>query len=159
MTPDKENSVYQKVAHYCGYQERTYKEVQEKLRTWGVEKKSEEERIIQALKVDNFLSEERYVEAFIRGKCLGKQWGKRKIFDALTKKGLDQALIQKGLATIEPADYLQRLRYVADRKKKSLAGATSIQESQKLTNYLLQKGYEPDLVTQTIQELIVQQHH
>ncbi len=157
--PDKENPVYRKAAHYCGYQERTDKEVQEKLRTWGVEKKSEEERIIQALKADNFLSEERYVEAFINGKCLGKQWGKRKIFDALTKKGLDQALIQKGLATIEPADYLQRLRHLADRKKQSLAGATSIQERQKLTNYLLQKGYEPDLVTQTVQELIVQQHH
>jgi regulatory protein len=152
MTSDKKETAYQKAIRYCGYQERTGKEVQEKLRAWGVAQKEEEVRIIQALQEDNFLNEERYVEAFIRGKCLSKQWGKRKMFDALTKKGLDQVLIQKGLATLATAEYLQRLRYVADRKKQSLAGATSLQRKQKLTNYLLQKGYEPDLVLQTVQE-------
>ena len=152
MISDQEDIFYQKAAHYCGYQERTEKEVQGKLRTWGVEKK-EEERIIQTLKADHFLDEERYVEAFIRGKFLGKQWGKRKILDALTEKGLDQALIQKGIATIEPADYLQHLCYLAERKKQSLAGTPLIQARQKLMNYLLQKGYEPDLVIKTVQDL------
>ncbi len=152
MTSYKEGTIYQKAIRYCGYQERTEKEVQEKLRAWGVAQKEEEVRIIQALQEDNFLNEERYVEAFIRGKFLGKQWGKRKMFDVLTKKGVDSVLIQKGLATIETTDYLQHLRYVANRKKQSLAEASSIQGMQKLTNYLLQKGYEPDLVTQTVQE-------
>ena len=155
MPPDKENTIYKKAAHYCGYQERTEKEVQEKLRTWGVEQK-EGAHIIQTLKEDYFLDEERYVEAFIRGKFFGKKWGKRKLFAALTEKGLDQALIQKELSTIENADYLQNLRYVANRKKQSLARINSIQARQKLTNYLLQKGYEPDLVIQTVQKIIGQ---
>jgi regulatory protein len=153
MATDQEDVIYRKAARYCGYQERTEKEVQEKLRAWGVEQKSEEERIIKALRVNRFLDEERYVEAFIRGKFSGKQWGKRKLLAALGKKGLSQALIQQGLAAIETTDYLQTLHRVADRKKKSLAGATSIQKRQKLTNYLLQKGYEPDLVCQTVQEI------
>ena len=157
MATDQEDTLYRKAAHYCGYQERTEKEVQEKLCTWGVENK-ETARIIQALKANHFLDEERYVEAFIRGKFLGKQWGKRKLIAALTKKGLDPTLIQRGLAAIETTNYLQALRDVADRKEKSLAGATSIQKKQKLTNYLLQKGYEPDLVNQTVQDLVVQQH-
>jgi regulatory protein len=152
MISDKEDILYQKATHYCGYQERTEKEVRGKLRTWGVETKAEE-RIIQILKADHFLDEERYVEAFIRGKFLGKQWGKRKILDALTEKGLDQALIQKGIATIEPADYLRHLCYLAERKKQSLAGTPLIQARQKLMNYLLQKGYEPDLVIKTVQDL------
>jgi regulatory protein len=154
MVIDQEDILYRKAAHYCGYQERTEKEVQGKLCAWGVEQKSEEERIIQALKADHFLNEERYVEAFIRGKFLGKQWGKRKLLAALDKKGVDQALIQKGIASIETTDYLQTLRYVADRKKKSLAGEPSIQRRKKLMNYLLQKGYESDLVYQTVQELV-----
>jgi regulatory protein len=155
MTSDQERAVYNKAARYCGYQERTEKEVQEKLLAWGVESKEEEARIIQALQAENFLNEERYVEAFIRGKFLGKQWGKRKMFDALTKKGLDPALIHKGLATIEPTDYLQQLRYIADQKKQSLAGTSSMQARQKLTNYLLQKGYEPELIIQTVQGSMV----
>jgi regulatory protein len=150
MVIDQEDILYRKAAHYCGYQERTEKEVQGKLCAWGVEQKSEEERIIQALKADHFLN----VEAFIRGKFLGKQWGKRKLLAALDKKGVDQALIQKGIASIETTDYLQTLRYVADRKKKSLAGEPSIQRRKKLMNYLLQKGYESDLVYQTVQELV-----
>ena len=85
-----------------------------------------------------------------------KQWGKRKIKTALIEKGLNETMIQKGLAMIETTDYLQCLRYVANRKKKSLAGATAIQVRQKLTNHLLQKGYEPDLVRQIVQELTVQ---
>jgi len=72
VTNNQENTFYQKAAHYCGYQERTEKEVQEKLRAWGVAQK-EVEHMIQALKADHFLDEERYVEAFIRSKYLGKQ--------------------------------------------------------------------------------------
>jgi regulatory protein len=155
MIPDKEEILYQKAAHYCGYQERTEKEIQNKLRAWGVEKK-EAERVLQTLKEDHFLDEGRYVEAFIRGKFLGKKWGRRRIFAALTEKGLDQALVQQGIATIENADYLQSLRYVADRKKQTLSGVPSIQARKKLTNYLLQKGYEPDLVIKTVQDIIVQ---
>jgi len=71
---------------------------------------------------------------------------------------LGQTLIQKGLAAIATTDYLQTLGDVAERKEKSLAGATPIQKRQKLTNYLLQKGYEPDLVCQTVQALVAQQH-
>ena len=87
---------------------------------------------------------------------MDKKWGKRKLLAALTAKGLDRALIQKGLATIEPTDYLQRLRHVAERKKQTLTGANAMQTRQKLTNYLLQKGYEPDLVTQTVKEITTQ---
>lgn len=155
MTPDKESARYQKAARYCGYQERTEKEVQEKLRAWGVTQK-EAAHMMQTLKADNFLNEERYVKVFISGKSIDKKWGKRKLAASLTAKGLDQALIHKGLATIEPTDYLQRLRYVADKKKRTLAGATTMQAKQKLTNHLLQKGYEPDLVIQIVQEIIAQ---
>lgn len=156
MATGQEDILYQKASHYCSYQERTEKEVQEKLYVWGVTKKSETERIIQALKVNHFLDEERYVAAFIRGKFLGKQWGKRKIRTMLAKKGLDQTLIQKGFTIIADADYLQGLRHIAERKKQSLVGATQIQKQQKLIRYLLQKGYEPDLVHQVVQTTLTQ---
>jgi len=155
MISGKENELYQRAARYCGYQERTEKEMREKLRTWGATQK-EAAHTIQTLKAENFLDEERYVEAFISGKSVAKKWGKRKLSTALTMKGVDQALIHQGLAAIEPTAYLQRLRYVADKKKRTLTGATAAQLKQKLTNYLLQKGYEPDLVIQTIQDIIVQ---
>ena len=154
MGSDKENIFCQKAMYYCGYQERTEKEVHAKLRTWGVAQEKVV-HIIQILKAENFLNDERYVASFIRGKLRDKRWGKRKLLAVLTEKGLDPILIQEGLAAIEDMDYLQNLHYVADRKKRALVGVTSAQARQKLTNYLLQKGYEPDLVIQVVQETIV----
>jgi regulatory protein len=153
MALDRTDTIYQKAMRYCSYQERTEKEIQEKLRGWGVEDK-EGVHMIRALKVDRFLDEERYVAAFIRGQFLGKKWGKKKLVAALTSKGLDQILVRQGLAMIEDVDYVQSLRDVAERKRASLVGATPTQAKQKLMNYLLQKGYESELVIQTVQEII-----
>ena len=145
---------YEKAARYCSYQDRTEKEVRSKLRTLGVTQEAEVVQLIQALKTEKFLDEERYVASFVRGRLIGKQWGKRKIRLALVGKGVEPALIDKELAVIEDADYLQTLQEVATKKKQGLAGKSPRQDQQKLTNYLLQKGYEPDLVYQIAQELV-----
>ena len=156
MPSNQEDTHYQKAARYCAYRERTEQEVQEKLRAWGVEQ-NEATRIIRTLKKSRFLDEERYVAAFIRGKFITKKWGKRKLWIALMERGINQTLIQKGLATIEDADYIQSLYHVAEQKQRSLAGVASMQARQKLTNYLLQKGYEPDLVMPAVQGIITRQ--
>ena len=146
--------MYQKAARYCSYQERTEKEVRDKLRALGVQDLAAEEALVQALKADRFLDEARYVAAFVRGKLALKQWGKRKIRAALTQKGLDPALVQAGLATIAAADYRQALQTVAARKRAQLPGIHLRQDQQKLTHYLLQKGYEPELVHEVVQALL-----
>jgi regulatory protein len=154
MTPSEEKTVYQKAAHYCSYQERTEKEVREKLCTLGVESEVGINKIIQALKGECFLDEERYVAAFVRGKFFIKKWGKRKIRAALAKKELDQGLIQKGLEEIQDVDYRQTLYELAVQKQRQLARQHLSQDQQKLSNYLLQKGYEPDIVYQVVQRLL-----
>ena len=147
---------YQKAARYCSYQDRTEKEVRAKLSALGVTQETETEQLIQALKAKKLLDEERYVASFIRGRVVGKHWGKRKLQRALASQGVGATLIQKGLAALDDADYLRGLREVAERKKQALAGTPPQQEQQKLTNYLLQKGYEPALVDQTVQELVAE---
>lgn len=151
---NKKNNAYEKVVQYCGYQERTEQEVRNKLHALGVTQTREKDQFIRALKAENFLNEERYIEAFIRGKVLSRQWGKKKLLITLTNKGLDPTLIQKGLDALADTDYLQSLHKAADRKKRSLAGKDPVLYKQKLTHYLLQKGYEPELVYQVTQQSI-----
>jgi len=153
MATTKIQTVYSQIARYCSYQERTEKEVQVKLQALGITQAMEQHQLIQTLKNEKFLDDERYVASFIRGRLVHKYWGKRKLQLALASKGIDTALIQKGLAAINDDDYMQGLRKVAVCKIQALAGKDYKQ--QKLTNYLLQKGYEPDLVSQMVQELIV----
>lgn len=147
---------YEKAARYCSYQDRTEKEVRTKLHALGVTQAAEVTQLIQALKTEKFLDEERYVASFVRGRLIGKQWGKKKIRLALAGKGVESTLIDRELAAIEDADYLQTLREVATKKQQGLAGKDARQDRQKLTNYLLQKGYEYDLVYPTVQELIAE---
>ncbi len=154
MTPAEEKAIYQKAARYCSYQERTEKEVGEKLRTLGIACEVEATKIIQTLKVERFLSEERYVEAFVRGKFFAKKWGKRKLLTALSQKSLDQVLIQKGLDAINDVDYRQALYALANQRKQQLSGTNLGQNQQKLINYLLQKGYEPGLAWEAVQEVL-----
>ena len=155
---DTYQSAQQRAQRYCSYQERTETEVREKLRTWGIAQKSAADSIVQALKAACLLDEGRYIASFVRGKFFNKKWGQRKILYALTKKNLDQAPIQKGLALIEGADYERTLRCLAEQKNQSLATQDANQRQQKLMRYLLQKGYEPHLVQKTVQDILAAEH-
>lgn len=154
MAVTETHQAYEKAARYCGYQDRTEKEVRAKLHTLGITQEEEVVQLVETLKTERFLDEERYVSAFVRGRLIGKQWGKRKIQLALASKGIAPDLIYKELAAIEEADYLHTLQEIATRKKQTLTGEDPRQNKQKLTNYLLQKGYEPDLVYPIVQELV-----
>ena len=142
---------YPPVARYCSYQDRTKKEVRAKLQALGIVQATEQASFIQALKADRFLDEERYVASFIRARCPTKHWGKRKLQHALVSKGIADDLIQQGLAAIDDAVYWETLQALAARKKQTLPNEA--QQPQKLTQYLLQKGYEPDLVQPTVAAL------
>jgi regulatory protein len=143
-------SAKQKAIHYCSYQERTTAEVDKKLADWGLEPINRE-KLIQELQGARLLDEQRYIESFIRGRFVNKKWGKRKIYYELLKKQLNPVDIQRGLQHIEEADYLQTLGQLVIQKHKSLTTVQPALARQKITAYLLQKGYESDLIQQVMQ--------
>lgn len=67
------------------YQERSLFDVEQRLEAWGL-KKSRWDEVIDALLKDDFLNEERYIEAYVRGKFFSKKWGRNKIILGLKKK-------------------------------------------------------------------------
>ncbi len=150
-----QHPAYGPAARYCSYQERTEQEVHKKLATLGVPAE-EVEPLIEVLKAQRFLNEERYVEAFIQGKWGRKQWGKRKLKMALIGKGVAPTYIQQGLDSIDETAYRQVLQELADKKRASLQAYTHAEQQQKTTNYLLQRGYEPDLVYSTVQKSLLE---
>ena len=76
---------WQKIKHYCAYQERCHGEVRNKLYSFDLKKKNVED-IIARLIEEDYLNEERFALAFARGKFRMKRWGKEKIFFALKQK-------------------------------------------------------------------------
>ena len=78
--PDKAPKQYtpgealQKIAAFCAYQERTQKEVEQKLKSYGLDEDEAGEIIIR-LSREKLLDEERFAQAFVRGHYRHKKVG------------------------------------------------------------------------------------
>ena len=132
--------VTRKMEHYCAYQERSHYQVEKKLREMQIIPQAIDHIILHLLQHD-FLNEERFARAYVRGKFYQKQWGKRKIINGLYLHKIHQKLIDKALSEIEEADYQNTIRQLIDKKKARLKTGNSYTNRQKLIKYLLQKGY------------------
>jgi regulatory protein len=136
----------QKAKHFCAYQERSHSEVKEKLYGFGLYKNDVEE-LLSLLIEENYLNEERYAMAFAGGKFRMKQWGRVKIKYELQQKRVSAYCIKKALASIKEADYEKTLQKLAGDKLRLLKGEKNhFVKKTKLRNYLMQKGYEPNLI-------------
>ncbi len=137
----------QKLRHYCGYQERCHKEVKEKLYGYGLNKADVEEAI-SVLIEENYLNEERYAIAFAGGYFRTKQWGRVKIGYELKNKGVSQYCITKAMKEIGEEDYIKTIRELIEKKRESISDEdhNSYTRNQKIMNYLLQRGFESQLV-------------
>jgi regulatory protein len=144
---------WQKIKHYCAYQERSHFEVKEKLFGMGLFA-NEVNLLLADLIAENFLNEERFAIQFAGSKFRMKQWGNLKIVYELKQKKISKYCIQKALEAIPPNDYLKTTEKLAMLKWKALTAEKNIfVKRQKTVNYLLHKGYEIDLIRKIVEEL------
>lgn len=102
--------------------------------------------MIEWLKNENFLSNERFCSSFIRGKFNQKSWGRIKIRHYLiTKHQIDPDFIDQMLDEIELADYEERIQDLIVFKWPKLSG-NFFEKKAKLYRFLYQKGFEPEVI-------------
>ncbi|MBL4652399.1 MAG: RecX family transcriptional regulator [Flavobacteriales bacterium] len=134
-----------KVQKYCAYQERCHLEVRNKLYDLGLYKSDVEETIVSLIQ-DDFLNEQRFAEAFARGKFRIKKWGKIKIISELNKRHISEYCKNKGLAQIDDDEYLETLSEVLARRERQENEINPFRRKQKLTTYLISRGFESHLI-------------
>jgi regulatory protein len=143
----------QKALRYCAYQERSHQEVKNKLYDLGLYTSQVDELLVYLI-TEGFLNEERYAKLFAGGKFRIKQWGRIKIVHALESKGLSTPCIRIGLKEIDPDDYEQTLEKLLATKIAELPEDNAFVVRDKVSKYVIQKGYEPELVWKKLKELI-----
>jgi regulatory protein len=143
----------QKIYRYCAYQERSHKEVRDKLYEYGLYR-DEVEELLSALITEGFLNEERFAKAFAGGKFRMQRWGRIKILNELEARGLTSNCIKIGMKEIEDADYIKTLREILERKLNQLDEDNAFVKRDKLARYAIQKGFEPDLVWPEVKTLV-----
>lgn len=137
-----------KAQKFCVYQERCQQEVRDKLYEWGLWKDGVE-GIITELINENFINEERFAKDYAGGKFRIKHWGKVKIKVELKRKHISDYCIKQAMREINEEEYLVTLQKII-RDKIKPGKAISIKEKYKTAQYVISRGFEPDLVWESL---------
>jgi regulatory protein len=127
-----------KIAAFCAYQERTHKEVAEKLKSYGLDEDEAGEIIIR-LSREKLLDEERYAQAYARGKHRTNGWGRRRI--------------RMEIKELDGDEYYDKLKQLLGQRDAREKETHPMKRKLKLSAYLIQKGYESDLIQLALGEL------
>ena len=103
---------------------------------------------------ENCVSDERFAVAFVSGRFRIKQWGKKKIQQGLKEKRVNDEIAQKALEQIDQKEYKAILNKLAKEKYASLKHEQYLVRKKKTMDYLMQKGYEVDLIRDTINNFL-----
>jgi regulatory protein len=144
---------FAKICNYCAYQERSHKEVKNKLYEYGLHE-NEVDELLTRMIVEGFLNEERYAKAFAGGKFRIKKWGRLKIINELEAEGLTKKCIQKGLNEIDDSDYRKTLKDLMKKKATQLTETNLFKKRNKVASYVISKGYEPEQVWEMVKEVV-----
>ena len=123
-----------------------------KLKSWGLIQEAIDLLIIELIEF-NFLNEERYARSFARGKFRIKKWGKLKIRMALKKREVYFKCIDFAMSEIDDKTYLNTLKELLQKKNDILKETNLYKRKMKLINYLVNRGYEYDLIQDALVEL------
>jgi regulatory protein len=144
------NEIIQKMQNFCAYRDRSEKEARLKLCSFK-QSESINEEIIQLLRNDKFIDDERFAENYIRSKFRSAQWGKIKIKMQLQLKGVNNQIIKQHLDSIDEESYLDTIKDLIAKWLRS--HITDKDYKAKLYRFLLSKGFENDIIMECLKKI------
>ena len=141
----------ERLKNFCTLQDRCQFDVIQKMKEWGLLELTQD-HILEILITDKYIDEERYAQSFCRGKFRIKKWGRIKIANGLRKKQISNICINKGLNEIEDEEYEILLNNLLEKKNNSLKDKNHFARKKKIASFLIQRGFEGNLVWDKIRE-------
>lgn len=138
---------------YCVYQERCHKEVRQKLFDMRMIPEAVDEVVVHLLQHD-FLNEERFARAYVRGKFKHKHWGRARLVQELKQKQISKFNIESALKELDDLDYYGAFEALATQRCQQIKEPNTYKKRKKLADYLLYRGWESALVYEKVIELI-----
>ena len=141
----KQSDIVKKLQRYCVYQDRCHKDVVDKMKLMKIPYSLHDNVLVELIK-DDFLNEERFAIAYVRGKFIYKKWGRNKIRMELKRRKISDYCIKKGFEEIDGNKYEEVLLGLLQKKIDSLKAIKGYQKNYKAAQFVMNKGYEGDLV-------------
>lgn len=144
--------IKQKLEYYCVYQERCFKEIDEKLSSFFLIPAAKEEILIHLIE-QNYVNEERFVQSFARGKHNYKNWGRNRIKNELKFRNISSRLIEIALKEIDNESYLGKFHSLSEKHWETIKEKKGPKKNKKFVDYFLRKGFETNLIYEKLNEL------
>lgn len=124
---------------YCIY------DMKQKMYRWGVPADLQQ-KVVDSLVEDKFVDDLRFATAYVKDKTRFNHWGRVKTTIMLRQKHIAQSVINEAFAELPEQDYQRAFEVERDKKLKQLRTLEPFPRRQKTASYLIQKGFEPDMV-------------
>ncbi len=147
-----EDQIFEKLIRYCDYQERCKFDIHKKFHLLGVADNSQKQKFINKLEESGYLSEKRFVRAFIRGKYQIKKWGIRRIERELKFRKINEELYLELLQDIQDDGYQQQFEDLAIKKWEKIKGKTIYEKKAKLFRFLNGRGYQVEMISEFLKK-------
>ena len=138
---------------YCAYQERCHQDVINKLKSLNMIPEAIDHIMVQLIE-EGFLNESRFAKAYVKGKFRIKHWGRNRLRAELLKRGVSKYIINEAITEIDKAEYIEIFNALAEKRLSSIKDSNVLVKKRKLADYLLYRGWEPQLVYDKVSELI-----
>jgi regulatory protein len=144
--------LYEKLCHFCEYQERCKYDVSKKC--YGLKIPKEEVPVyMEQLEKSDFLNETRYIKTFIDSHFTKKKWGAAKIKAALSSKGIKDSQYKDLLKDIDQDEYYATSLKLAEKKTTSIKSKSPQDHRMKLMRFLMSKGFESGVISRVIKKI------
>lgn len=142
-----------KMRRWCAMQERCLVEVKIHCQAIGISDKNSD-KIINHLKEEGFIDEERFAKLYAGGKFRNKKWGRARIIGELKARQIQDEIIKTGLSEIDEEEYRSRIAGMVEHKIAVTDRSNMMLFKHRLAKPAIAKGYEPELVMQIIDDLV-----
>lgn len=136
---------YSKMAQLCSRSEQCTPDIKKKIIALGLENEAAEE-VIELLKEENFLNDERFVKAYVNDKFRINKWGKIKMRYYLKIKGLSDNIIEIGLDEIDKEKYKNVLIKTMKDKAKTVKKINKFEKMGQVIRFAQNRGFEPEMI-------------
>lgn len=142
-----------RIAAYCSKAERCEFDVRKKLSSWELLDEAVK-RIIERLKKEKFLSDERFSRSFINDKLKFNKWGKTKIIYELKKRNISETIYKPILDELSSDEFETQLIHILTVKARSVKAKNDYEKKTKLIRFALSRGFSMDLAIKCVDKLL-----
>lgn len=140
FTPEQQ-AAYSKAAAICSRSETCTSEIQERLKLWGLNE-DDSMAVIDQLKAEKFVDDERFARAYVKDKFRFNQWGRQKIAYMLHSKKISKEIQEAAFEEIEEDNYSDKLLRLLADKEKTIKAKDQYDKRNKLMRFAMGKGFE-----------------